>query len=104
MFTLRSIAEGYAEDIRGDYVTLEDAREAAWEYADGASEVIYTGKAWDLVASNRAACEDAIADIGLDVGDVFARDGLDAVISVLAFAGLYAAICDILAEYVWDDE
>jgi hypothetical protein len=95
---LYTIAKDYAEQIIGECETLEDAQEMAWEVADSSEDVIYYGRAWDLVASNRADCEDAADDLGLDLADAFSHNGIDGVMTSLAFAGLYAAICRVLQD------
>lgn len=75
------------------------AHEYLFETLDGCEDVIYYSKAWAVVADDPTAAQDAYADM---MGEPFPADaeGLDDVMTRLAFARLESEASALLAELV----
>ena len=108
-----TLAQEYAQDawdeavgnLSPDSPTTEDLREAAeqylWESLDGCEHVIYTHKAWQLCADLPTGDgEDWLGDQGSD----HLQDGIDSLISRLAFAVLLLLAQEHLADLIEEHE
>jgi hypothetical protein len=96
-------------ELRGDPVAApgdydaDDVAQAAhdhlWQSVDGCADVIYTGRAWDIVAAYPTEAQDAYAEI---MGEPFPSnvESLDAMMPQLAFALIYAAASQRIAAEV----
>lgn len=102
---VREALRAYREDpcaTPGDYDTDDvqtDADELLWQSVDGCADVIYTGRAWDIVAQHATDAQDAYRDM---IGEPFPSDAetLDAMMPRLAFALIYQRASGMLADII----
>ena len=107
-YAVREVLREYREDpcaTPGDYDTDDvqtDADERLWQSVDGCADVIYTGRAWDIVAQYASDAQDAYRDM---TGEPFPSDAesLDAMMPRLAFALIYQRAYGMLPGIIQDE-